>query len=849
MKNLRTWFLISALLTGGAALRAGEPGLTFEHDVRPILKAHCFHCHGEGGKQEGGVDLRLRRFMGKKVDDGPVMEPGHPEASVLLKLARSGEMPKEGKRLTGAELDVLEKWIASGAPTVAPEPETIPGVYITEAERNFWSFKPVVKPVPPRAEGNPVDAFISTKLAGQGLDFAPEADRRMLIRRLYFDLLGLPPAPEEVDAFLADTGTDAWEKLVDRVLASPRYGEHWGRHWLDAAGYADSNGFTESDSPRPHAWHFRDYVIRSLNEDKPWDRFIQEQLAGDEMTGTTHFHATQVIHNPGVKETLAATGFLRMGPDGTADNPPDANLARNQVLAETLKVVSSSLLGLTVGCAQCHDHRYDPVSQQDYYRLRAIFEPAYNWKKWRAPGDRLYSLYTEEDRKKAVGIEEEAKKKDEARKAKAKVRLDEIFAERLAKFPAEQQEFIRTGRNTPPAKRTAEQTQFFKDNPGVNVGTDEGLLDVFDQKAWKANKEEKKQTDAFRATRPPEEFIMALTEILDEKPETFLFNRGDHDQPKDKVAPGELEVISTGAPAIPPQAEKLTTTGRRLAYAQWLTSGRHPLVGRVLVNRFWLRHFSRGLVGTPGDFGLLGERPVHPELLDWLAADFMQNGWQLKRLHRIILTSRTWRQSSRNDASLAKDPDNRFFARMKLRRLEAEAVRDSMLAVSGRLNDKAFGPPVPVARHASGRIVTGGEELNPNSEPVGVKNLGTEEFRRSIYIEQRRSRPLTVLDTFDLPVMSPNCEVRPVTTVAPQSLMLMNDTFVIDQARALAERICTDVPGDHLARITRAWQLVYSAPPAPADMERSLAYLVQSHNDWPGLCQVLLSANRFLYVE
>ncbi len=869
-----------------------DRALTFEKDVRPILKTHCFHCHGEGDQLKGGVDLRLRRFMLKKTDDGQVLVPGKPQASLMIKLIRLGEMPKGEKKVPEKDLALLERWIATGAKTARAEPAELPkGFYVTEEERSFWAFQPIQRPAIPKIRApqsairnpqpairNPIDAFVLAKLQEQKLDFASEADKLALVRRVYFDLTGLPPAPEQVDAFLADPAPDAYERLVDRVLDSPQYGERWARHWLDIAGYADSNGFTEADTARPHAWRYRDYVIRAFQSDKPFDQFIIEQLAGDELLRLTQENAASIAPHASALDILAATGFLRMAPDGTADNPPDQNLARNQVLAETLKIVSSSLLGLTVGCAQCHDHRYDPISHEDYHRLRAIFEPAYDWKNWRTPAQRLVSLYADADRKKAADIEAEAKKIDDEAERMRKEFLENVFTREIAKVPEADREAVRAARNTARDKRSDEQKALFKIYPAAEVP---GALDLYDPESNKKVLAKKEEANKLRGTKPPEPFLMVLTEVSGKTPETYLFHRGDHEQPKQKVAPGELEVLARfGNPLTNAQfampGSPLPSSGRRLSYARWLTSGQHPLTARVLVNRFWFHHFGRGLVNTPGDFGQLGERPTHPQLLDWLASEFMANGWRLKPLHRLMMTSTTYRQSSRHEASLRADPENRFYGRMKLRRLDAEALRDSILAVSGKLNSTQFGPPVAVARDTAGRVVTGAQQTDSNGDPTGVERLGGSEFRRSIYVQMRRSRPLTVLDTFDLPVMSPNCDARAVTTVAPQSLMLMNDVFVVTQSQYLAERLRQEAPGDLRAQITRAWRQLYGANPTEAEMRDSLTFLAEqtetiraraattadsARKDKPpappdiplqslaSLCQVLMSGNRFLYVD
>jgi hypothetical protein len=878
--------------------RAAEREVSFEKDVRPILKAHCTHCHGEEEKPKGGVDLRLRRFMDKELDGGArIVVPGNPDKSEMILLVREGEMPRKGKPLTPGQISILERWVAQGAKTTRPEPMTLPpGAFIAEDDREFWSFKPIARPAvpepsgarqtaegspqgeagrpnqirhPPSAIRNPIDAFVLAKLREQKLDFAPDAEKATLIRRVTLDLTGLPPTPAETDAFVNDTAPGAYEKVVDRLLASPAYGERWARHWLDVAGYADSNGYGEADSLRPHAWRYRDYVIRALNADRPWNEFITEQLAGDELAGATQAETQQVVSDPKRRDELIATAFLRMAPDGTGDPNDDMKLARNQVIAEELKVVSSSLLGLTVGCAQCHDHRYDPIPQTDYYRLRAIFEPAFDWvSRWRPPFQRQYSLYTPEERAKANEVEKQIGDINREAQAMSKKFLDEIFEKKIIELPEAEREPYRAARATEASKRTPEQKALIKKYPNALALYS---LDLYDKDAQKKVTDKTAEGTKLRATLPPEGMVMALTEMKGIVPKTFLFNRGDHDQPKQEVTPGELAVLAT--PQVEPfKPEKVESgsSGRRLAYARWLTGGKHPLVARVLVNRFWLNHFGRGIVNTPGDFGFLGERPTHPELLDWLAGEFMDGGWKLKPLHRLMVLSTTYRHSSRNDASLKLDPDNRFFARFKIQRLDAETLRDSMLAAAGVLNPSPFGPPSEIARDVQGRIVMGKDKGTITA--AKVESDGANDFRRSIYVQVRRKTPLTVLDTFDEPVMQPNCELRTRTTVAPQSLLMMNDTFVLDTARSLAKRLRADAPDDARAQIAEAWRILFSRAPQDADMQRALSYVavqtealrayhhgIQHPKDKPapdpaveGLasyCQVLFSSNRFLYVE
>jgi len=878
--------------------------LTFERDVRPILKAHCIQCHGEEEKPKGGIDLRLRRFMDKLTEDGDhVLVPGKPDESEIVRVIREGQMPKKGKKLTAAELALLERWVSEGAKTAKAEPESLPpGPLISDEDRAFWCYQPITRPPVPKLENDarvrtPIDAFILAKLREQHLDFAPDADPRKLIRRVTLDLTGLLPTPEEVDAFLADQSPDAYEKVVDRLLASPAYGERWARHWLDVVGYADSNGFTEADSLRPYAWRYRDYIIRSLNSDKPWNDFIVEQLAGDELAGATQTDTQQAVLNPQTRDDLIATAFLRMAPDGTGDPVDDLKLARNQVIAEQLKVVSSSLLGITVGCAQCHDHRYDPIPQADYYRFRAIFEPAFDWQKWRAPFERLYSLYTPEERAKADEIEKQAKVIADEAAAMNKKFLEQCFEKELLKLPEADREPFRAARATPEKDRTAEQRLLLNRYPKALVNL---ALAVYDKDLSKLYSDKLAEATKLRATKPPEGKLMALTEIKGQVPETHLFHRGDHDQPQQLLGPGELTVLAQREiepfkPATVPSG----TTGRRLAYARWLVSGKHPLVARVLVNRIWLNHFGRGIVNTPADFGTLGERPTHPELLDWLASEFIEKsgpdgrGWKLKQLQRLIVLSTVYRQSARNDAALRVDGDDRYYARFKLQRLDAEALRDSMLAAAGTLNRKEFGEPVSVARDPGGRTVVGEEKLADTKDVVGIIHHGAEDFRRSIYVQVRRKAPLTVLDTFDEPTMTPNCEARNCTTVAPQSLLLMNDDFMLKTAHSLAIRLRNEVPGDARGQIVRAWRILYGRDPHEIDLQRCLAYLAEQSEairaytqalpatkapgiavvDGPGskepaksstkdtdpsdpplealasLCQVFFSSNRFLYVE
>ncbi len=886
MKPLRTCAETTPLLTGFVAriylcfalliaphfsLAAGKSGTpSFEHDIRPILKAHCFHCHGEGEKLNGGVDLRLRRFMLTNSDSGRVIVPGKPHESVLLKLIASGEMPKGEKKLTAAEIATIERWIKKGAPTLRPEPADVPKFFITEEERQFWAFQPVRRVAPPKPRGaklvrTPVDAFLLQRLEAHRLSFAPAASLESLVRRVTFDLTGLPPSPDEVNAFLNDTSADAFEKLVDRLLASPRYGERWGRHWLDVAGYADSNGGTESDSERAWSWRFRDYVIRSLNADKPFDQFITEQLAGDELVKPPYgdLPLDQL-------DKLIATGFLRMAPDPTGDGPPDPALARNQVIADTIQIVSSSLLGLTVQCAQCHDHRYDPIPQSDYYKLRAVFEPAFDWTQWKNPGQRLVSLMPKEDRETAACIDVAAKAIDAEAQQLHDELIEKFVQKQLLLIPEAMREPVMAARKTPGGKRTEEHKKLLREYPTFQ---DHIILGEIDGEGAKRVAAVRQRASEQRAGRPADPMVHCLTESPGRAVETVLFHRGDHQQPRDKVTPGELTILAPHAQReIPSTNAALPTTGRRLALAQSLTSGRHPLTARVLVNRVWHHYFGMGLVATPGDFGRLGERPSHPELLDWLADEFVAGGWKLKALHRLIVTSAAYRQGTVNAAAQAGDPDNRLLGRMRLRRIDSESVRDSLLAVSGRLNTTMFGAPVPVALNPQGQVVVGTQNRDGNGDPTGVGSAGGEEFRRSLYVQVRRTLPLGVMETFDTPTLNPNCEARSASTVPPQALMLMNDGFVLERAGDLAERLRREKPGHVRDQLSLLWQLLFATTPTETELQRSLLYLAEQTETLraaaatrkddktkppadpsalalASLCQAALGSNRFLYLE
>ncbi len=873
-----------------AAVASASP--LFEKDVRPILKAHCFHCHGEDGEKKGGLDVRLQRFLTEGGKGGPAIVAGKPGESILLEVLKSGEMPKEKPKLSDAEIATIEQWILAGAKTARPEPETLgDGPLFTEEERDWWSFQPVDKPeVPAKSDAktrNAIDAFVAAKLSENKLAFSAEADPVTLIRRLSYDLTGLPPTPEEVDTFVARSAADkdaAYLELVEKLLASPAYGERWGRHWLDIAGYADSDGYTEKDTVRPHAWKYRDYVIAALNADKPFDAFISEQLAGDEIAALEGLHADSATPEEKKRyaELVTATGFLRMAPDGTATQ--NDLLARNTTITDTIKIVSNALYGMTIHCAECHDHRYDPITQADFYELRAVFEPGFNPKSWRRPANRLVSLQTKEDKAKADEIEAEAKKIDEARLAKQAEFIAEVLGKELEKRDEAIRDDLRKAYETPVKERTAEQTALLKKHPSI-LKLSAGSLYLYDStyktKHAATLKEMTAAAAEVRATKPKEEFVQAFTETVfkpEAVPATHLFFRGNPESPKEVVTPSDLNVLSSWREVeLPENNADLPSTGRRLALAKTLTDGEHPLLARVMVNRVWMHHFGAGLVKTVADFGHLGETPSHPELLDWLAAHFMETGWSLKDLHRLIVTSHTWRQQSvRNAETDAIDPDNRLLSRQNKRRLEAEVLRDSLLAISNKLNPEMFGEPVPVMLTEAGQVVIGNDTTDAAGRQTGkFIALDGKEFRRSIYVQIRRSQPLEIFAAFDAPDMTNvNCELRPVTTVSPQSLLLMNNLGIREFAQYFAERLLKE-SSDVGKQVDLAWKLAYGRAPRPDERAAAVEFVALQaahYTDHPAKVErvsgpaptenappellaltamghALMSANEFLYLD
>ena len=667
--------------------------------------------------------------------------------------------------------------VSGATASIAGEPD------FPEHQRSHWSFQPVAEPDVPASQTNhPIDAFVLARLRGEGIRPAARADRTALIRRATFDLHGLPPTPAEVRAFVEDDSPDAFAKVVDRLLASPRYGERWARHWLDLARYAESEGF-KSDETRPNAWRYRDYVIESLNSDKPYDRFVQEQIAGDELW-------------PSDPQARIATGFNRHYPDES--NAAILMQRRQEVLLDITDTVGSVFLGLTYSCAKCHDHKFDPILQSDYYRLQAFFTNV-------TTDDEIHLL---NERQRAERQLQEAKWEEATR---------EIRSQMDALLEAKRADAFETQVN----RRSPETREAFRKDAGQR-SMYEKLL--FQQHMWqmryhndarlanslpKQDKERYRELEAalaeFDHVKPgPLPVGMGIRELGSEPPATHVLSFANYAAPLEEVEPGYLTLLAPGPATYAPALDG-RSSGRRTALAGWLTGADNPLTARVMVNRLWHYHFGQGIVRTPSDFGLMGERPTHPELLDWLAAEFQSSGWSIKQMHRLIMNSQTYQQSSEfRQAASEEDPLNRLLWRFPPQRLEGEVIRDSMLAVAGRLNHQVGGPSVFPELPFGAAQPRGGWDV-PESQHA--------QDRRSVYVFVRRNSRYPMLESFDMPDTHESCARRSLTTTAPQALALLNSEHTLGWAQGLAGRILDFAGTDRDGQIREGFRLAYSRQP------------------------------------
>ncbi|MCS6864221.1 MAG: DUF1549 and DUF1553 domain-containing protein [Gemmataceae bacterium] len=692
------------------------------------------------------------------------------------------------------------------------EPELKP------ADRNHWAYVPPQRPRVPPGSRNPIDAFVHSRLAEKGLKPSPPADKLTLLRRVSLDLTGLPPTPAEVEAFLQDESPQAYTKVVERLLASPHFGERWASHWLDVVRFAESNGY-ELDKERPHAWRYRDYVIQSFNDDKPYDRFVQEQIAGDLIwqaqwrPGRGWRGLFDHIQTPPAAEPLIATGLHRCGPVHMVSGNLDAEVLRQEVLTEMVNGVGAAFLGLTFACCRCHDHKFDALSMGDYYRLQAFF------------GGTTYvdvDIATARERadyqRKAEAIQAQIaplKKQIQA--------LDEPVRARVAQEKRNKLEpKYRAALDTPPDQRTPEQKMLAAHAKTlIQVRWDE-ILAAMPPADLARRTQLRQQLHQLEATLPPPPATAWAIAETQPHAQTFVLKRGDPHRKATEVRPGYPRVIAGQAP--PPRS--------RLDLAAWLTQPDHPLTARVIVNRLWHYHFGRGLVATPNDFGVRGEPPTHPELLDWLACELVQptiSGgvptpkWSLKHIHRLIVTSETYQQSATTTHGAAVDPDNKLLWRMNRQRLEAEAIRDAILAVAGTLTRDLGGPSVkvPLEPEVYDLIFTEGE-------PDGLWPVTPDprqHTRRSIYLFNKRNVRLPLLEAFDQPDTLNSCAVRPVSTFAPQALILMNNPFVLAQGKALAIALVRDVGNDVDQQLDELYRRAVGRRPTATERELGLQFL------------------------
>ncbi len=829
---------------GAAPTLLSNNAQLFQRQVLPILSNRCQWCHNDERKY-GGLTLDSAEGLHNGGWHGPVVVPGRPEASRLYRrLARleksymplnSGGGP--GDPLPSEEVDLIRQWIEGGAEwpeTKASLEEAksrlsrleilkqIEEPKITNQDRKWWAFQKVSRPPLPKVRqtvNNPIDAFILSALESKGLQPAPRASRQTLIRRLYYDLIGLPPSPEEVEAFINDSSPKAYETLVDRLLDSEHYGERWARHWLDVGRFADSDGY-EYDRLRPNSWRYRDYVIRALNQDKPYDRFILEQLAGDELADRDY-------------DSITALGFCRNGPFIGDMVLMQNEMTRMDELDDVVSNTSVAFLGLTLGCARCHNHKYDPIAQKDYYQMVAVFAPSVRAELPLVPTaiEAKYELQVQEVDSKINLLD------DQIRSIVSPTR-QRLLEAKYRELP----EPVQIALQTEPTKRTEAQKRQAKEAFGSVGVAEAALLAALAEEDRKHVEDLKAQINTLEKTKPePLPRAMAITDPSPIPRKSYFLHRGNIFSKGSEMFPDILTVLKDpgSAQIFSPPSPNATTTGRRLALAKWIASDENPLTARVMVNRIWQHHFGKGLVATPNNFGRMGELPSHSELLDWLASEFMQKRWSIKAIHRLIVTSSTYQQSSTytNAVSVKKDPENNLLWRMRLLRLEGETIRDAILTVSGRLNATMGGPGV--FPEVDPGLIEGSPMENPlllYSRWPKTKD-GPEVWRRSIYVTQMRTVTAPIMDLFDPPDSVSSCPKRNTTTVAPQALQLLNNKFVANQSLLFAERLRDEAGRDAVQQVRRAFLLALGRSPSTREQQASLNFFVtqlsyhQAHNE------------------
>ncbi|HKQ73834.1 MAG TPA: PSD1 and planctomycete cytochrome C domain-containing protein [Blastocatellia bacterium] len=915
IRKLKTLCVLAPALLGvnflGASHSEAQKTQPTDKEFFSILNQKCIQCHGEA-VQMANLDLRRLGTMLKGGEKGPAIVPGNAEASLIYRRVAGLDKPRMPMAplppLTPREIAVLKSWIdrvssvtakeeaiAQSEPSLTQKPVTqgYKEKAITVEDRSWWSFrKPARRPIPKATEArwraNPIDAFIKKSLDQKGLKPAPQADRNTLIRRAYLDLTGLLPSPGEVDAFVNDSSPLAYEKLIERLLDSPRYGERWGRFWLDVTRYADSSGY-EHDYDIANAWRYRDYVIKSFNEDKPYNRFIIEQLAGDELDDQDY-------------DSLIATTFYRIGPRvryREKDNP----YYRYEYLDDTIRTTFQGFMGLSVNCARCHDHKFDPISRMDYYRTMAMLFGAVEYDHKLAPPEKIVEY-------------EKARKEveDQVRPLMRKVFEIEApyrkaaFEKRLQKFPEEIQVAVRT----PEEKRTPGQTLLAAQIVSLDIDPDaaanQNVSALYSRQRIKVNDAD--QVVRERLLDQVEEIIKRMPPPLPmaegvrdgdyrltpdgrgDEPLPGKGNRFDYgveccflpqpgqpynappvyfgangldvaeDQKSFVVEPGYLSAFVNGAPSIASPPKNGPSSGRRRALAQWIASPDNPLTARVMVNRIWHWHFGRGVVPTPSNFGKMGAKPSHPELLDWLATEFIRQGWSVKRLHRVIMNSETYKQASpaSQAVNLEKDPTNIYLWRFPLRRLEAEAIRDVILSASGQINLQAGGQPFfPAIPKSVRESYLQGKWVMTQEEPST--------WRRSVYAYWKRGLKYPMFEVHDQPDPNVTCEMRNTTTVPTQALTLLNNEFVLIQAGRFAERVIREAGADSAKQIRLLYRIALGRAPERKELDQSSDFLQKQLNyhatstpiktaisdpalaALTDLAHVMLNSNEFVYIN
>ncbi len=813
------------------------PAQNLSKQAADVLRENCFGCHGEALKMSQ-LDLRSRESILIGGDGGPALVPGKSAESRLIRFVTGTQQPSmpPGKRLPAAKIEILRQWIDAGAalpdaaalkadaPAKTDEKAVIAALEnrpITAEERHYWAFQPPARPAQPSVRHsdwvrNPIDAFLLSAMEAKGLQPSSPASRRTLVRRAYLDLTGLPPDPAAIDEFVNDRSPEAWPRLVNRLLDSPHYGERWGRHWLDLVRYADSGGY-EIDRDRPNIWRYRDYVIRAFNQDKPYDQFVREQIAGDEIDAASH-------------DALIATGFLRNG--------LEANMKTEQTrmdeLDDLISTSTGAFLGMTAGCARCHNHKFDPIPQKDYYRMQAVFFSTLHQD---LPLVSEAEVAKHSSEQKRIDDLEAPLKKE--RTALQKPYKDALVAKMKARLP----EYIQLALRTPPEKRTEGQK--------LNASQVEKTLRVPDNEILAALSPADAARDAelrdriarLEQQRPaPYPAAMGIAEKGPRAEPSYFLHSGGPGNKGSLMRPGVLTVASKADVVFSDPADNARSSMRRATFAAWIASSENPLTARVMVNRIWQHHFGEGIVPTPSNFGKSGLPPTHPELLDWLAAEFIDRRWSVKAMHRLMLASNAWQMASDDvPASAAIDPSNRLLWRMPRRRLEGELIRDSILAVAGTLDRKTGGPPIhpyidpALWQSSTGRTWPG----KPDNDP--------ETWRRSVYVSHKRTIPLPMLEVFDKPDAAGSCARRNRSTIAPQALMLMNNAAVGLQARYFAQRVEREAPGPE-AWIERAYHLALGRSPSASERSASLDFVRSGPHGLVDFCQALFNLNEFVYI-